>query len=363
MSTNAQRGPASSDSPPRGAETADVAAIGARPAGLLARSAAGGVLMGLANLVPGISGGTMLLAVGIYTRFIDAIAQVCTLQINRRALLVLATVVAAAAAAIVLLAGPIKTLVVDHRWIMYSLFIGLTLGGVPIVHRLIGRMTRAAWIGAAVGLVAMATIAVVQASGADDAVEREGFGFMLLAGLAAAGAMILPGLSGGYLLLILGVYVPILAAIEALRAAAGTGDWQGMAAPMTSVLLPVGLGIVAGVVVVSNALRWLLRRFEKPTLGVLLGLLLGAVAGLWPFQVGVAPEAGDTLRGQTVVVEDGVKKLDPSGREISPDRYPTRFFQPAPGQIAGAAGLVVVGLTITTLIGRLGREKAANNHR
>ncbi|MDJ0766967.1 MAG: DUF368 domain-containing protein, partial [Myxococcota bacterium] len=91
---------------------------------LTIRSTIGGVLMGLANLVPGISGGTMLLAAGIYPNFIESIAQVTTFKFRMRSLVTLGCVVVSAAVAIVLLAGTIKELVVDQRWIMYSVFIG-----------------------------------------------------------------------------------------------------------------------------------------------------------------------------------------------------------------------------------------------
>src|SRR5210317_997276 len=109
---------------------------GPAPPVLAARGAFGGVLMGLANLVPGISGGTMLLAAGVYPEFIGAIAEVTTLHFRRRSLLVLGAVVLFAMLGIGLFAGPVKDLVVQHRWAMYSLFIGLTLGGVPVVWRL-----------------------------------------------------------------------------------------------------------------------------------------------------------------------------------------------------------------------------------
>ena len=102
----------------------------------LMRAVFGGILMGLANLVPGISGGTMLLAAGIYPRIISAVAELSNFTFKRLSILVLGTTAFAAFAAIVLLAGPVKDLVVNQRWIMYSLFIGLTLGGVPIVWRL-----------------------------------------------------------------------------------------------------------------------------------------------------------------------------------------------------------------------------------
>ena len=95
---------------------------------LAVRSLFGGALMGLANLVPGISGGTMLLATGIYPRFIEALADVTRFRYRVQSLWVLGCVVGAAGLGILLLAGTLKGLVIDHRWVMYSLFIGLTLG-------------------------------------------------------------------------------------------------------------------------------------------------------------------------------------------------------------------------------------------
>ena len=83
----------------------------------------GGALMGLANLVPGISGGTMLLAAGIYPRFIQALADLSGLRLRKSSFIVLSLVGVAAAAAILLGAGPVKDAVVEHRWAMYSLFI------------------------------------------------------------------------------------------------------------------------------------------------------------------------------------------------------------------------------------------------
>jgi len=318
------------------------------PVQLATRGATGGVLMGLANLVPGISGGTMLLAAGVYPHFIAAIAEVTRLKFKRSSLIVLASVVAAAGLAIVLFAGPVKTLVVDYRWIAYSLFIGLTLGGVPIVWGLLPRRTNAVWGGAAVGFVAMAALALVQGqgTGTGGGPTDAGFVLMLLAGVAGASAMILPGISGGYLLLVMGVYVPILAGIDALKLGLKSGDVAAVQAPLLDVVIPVGLGVVLGIVVVSNALKWLLAKFELPTLGALLGLLLGAVVGLWPFQHGVAPEVGDTFKGQVVTAL--------SLPELKPEDFPTDFFTPDAGQIAGALALIVVGYFVTVGVARLG---------
>lgn len=315
---------------------------------LAVRSAIGGTLMGLANLVPGISGGTMLLAAGVYPRFIKAIAEITTLKFRAASLLVLGVVVACACAAIVLLAGPVKGLVVAHRWIMYSLFIGLTLGGVPVVWRLIRTATPGVWAGAVVGFLGMAALALAQAQGSGSSASNDGFIMMFVAGVAGASAMILPGVSGGYLLLVLGTYVPILGGIDAFKEALKGGDINAAMGPFGSVVLPVGIGVVIGVVVVSNVLGRLLERFEKPTLGVLLGLLVGAVVGLWPFQRGVAPAIGSTFKGRMVTEEILA--------ELKPEKFPTEFFDPTTGQVLGALGMMVLGFLITALVARLGQS-------
>ncbi len=317
---------------------------------LALRGVVGGVLMGLANLVPGISGGTMLLAAGVYPRFIRAIAELTTLKFRTPSLVVLGAVGLSALLAIGSLAGVVKNLVVDHRWIMYSLFIGLTLGGVPVVWKMAGKATRDLWIGAGVGFCAMAALALAQTSGlGESGGDSSSFVMLLLAGVAGASAMILPGVSGGYLLLVLGQYVAILGGIHAVTVALKARDLSAAWDPILGVVLPVGLGVVVGIVVVSNLLKVLLARYEKPTLGVLLGLLLGAVVGLWPFQAGVKPVLGDTVRGQ-VITADKLEKL-------SPDKWPTDFFSPTVLQILAALGLVVAGFAITALVARFGQGK------
>lgn len=323
-------------------------------ASLAIRGSVGGLLMGLANLVPGISGGTMLVASGIYHRFINAIAEVTTLKFRFRSLLTLGIVVLAAAGAILSLAGVVKTLVVDHRWIMYAIFIGLTLGGVPVVWKLLGTPTRGAWIGAVFGVAGMAALALAQSSHTQGAgAGNEGFLMLLLAGAAAAGAMILPGVSGGYLLLVLGVYVTILNGVDQVKVALKAHDWAALQDPALQIVLPVGLGVVLGIVLISNLLKVLLAKWQKPTLGVLLGLLVGAVVGLWPFQQGVSPRVGDTRKGVVLTAEHIA--------EISPEDYPTEYFTPTASQVGIAIGLIVAGFAVTALIARFCREKPAKS--
>ena len=322
------------------------------PMGLLAlRASIGGLLMGLANLVPGISGGTMLLASGVYPRFIGAIAELSTLKFRKRSMVVLGIIVATAVLAILVFAGPVKDLVVNHRWVMYSLFIGLTLGGIPVVWKLAKPATRSTWIGVVVGFVPMAILGYYQSQHPEGAADASGFLVMFFAGALAAGAMILPGVSGGYLLLVMGVYVTILGGVDALKEGLKSRDMGALMEPLVDVVIPVGLGVVVGVLVISNLLKRLLERFEKGTLGALLGLLVGAVVGLWPFQVGVRPEVGSTFKGRVMTPE--------LLSELAPEKYPTEYFSPTTLQVFGALGLIVVGFGLTAIIAKIGEGKDA----
>lgn len=309
----------------------------------------GGVLMGLANLVPGISGGTMLLAAGIYPRFIQALADLSALRFRKSSFFVLALVGIAAAAAILLGAGAIKNAVVEHRWAMYSIFIGLTLGGVPVLWQMARPATNAFWSGMVAGLIVMVGLAWLQVYGASSGASREGMAMMFLAGVAGASAMILPGVSGGYLLLVLGVYVPVLSAIDSLKEALKAGDLASATDPVLAVVLPVGVGVGVGILVVSNVIRIVLERYEQPTLGVLMGLLVGAVFGLWPFQEGVPPKIGEVFKGQVLTAE----RLS----ELTPDKYPTEFYTPTFSGVMMAIGLVGAGYMVTTLVAKIGGAK------
>ena len=314
-------------------------------AALLPKILLGGGLMGLANLVPGVSGGTMLLAAGVYTLFIGAVADITSLRFRLRSLLVTVLVAGSAALAILLFAGPIKELVVGYRWIAYSLFIGLTLGGVPVILAMTDERSRRLWTAAAAGFAVMAVVAALQQYGAVQAFGSAGSPIMLFAaGLAGASAMILPGISGAYLLLLLGQYIPILSAVDRFKDALGARDLAVVWEVGIAVILPVGLGLVVGVALVSNLLTYLLYRHRTATLGVLLGVLLGAVAGLWPFQEGVPPRAGDTFKGQVLSEE--------TAAEMEREEYPAEFFRPTAAQAAAALLLAGAGFAVTYGISR-----------
>jgi putative membrane protein len=158
--------------------------------------------------------------------------------------------------------------------------------------------------------------------------------------------MILPGVSGGYVLLVLGVYVSVLSAIDAFKDALQSNDLASAYQPILQVILPVGIGVGVGILVVSNLLKIVLERYEQATLGALMGLLIGAVFGLWPFQEGVAPQVGEIFKGQVLT----------AGRlaELTPDKYPTEIYTPTFTDVIMALGLIGVGYMITTLVAYVG---------
>ena len=262
---------------------------------------------------------------------------------------------ASAALGILLLAGSVRSLVIDHRWVMYSLFIGLTLGGVPLIWRMARPASGPLWVGCA---VAFALMCVMAFGGGGGSGESQSAILMFFSGLAGASAMILPGVSGGYLLLLLGQYENILGVVDQLKqgllgnAAAGTGFDLALVLDAMGAVVPLGLGVVVGVVGVSNALQWLLTRYEKATLGALLGLLLGAVVGLWPFQQPTEPNLGEVVKGRTVTAANRA--------DFDPKDWPLQRFTPSGAQSGSALALAGAGLLATLAIGRLSRGQESD---
>ena len=115
------------------------------------------------------------------------------------------------------------------------------------------------------------------------------------------------------------------------------------------VLAPLAIGVGLGLAGISNLMRMLLARFEKATLGVLLGLLLGAVLGLWPFQHGLQPQVGDVIKGRAVTAES-IAKIDPKD-------YPQERFDPTAVQVASSIGLVLAGFALTQGVAWVGRDR------
>ena len=320
----------------------------------LVRTAIGGLLMGMANLIPGVSGGTMILAVGLYEEFIDAIADLTALRFSVRRIVFLVVMAGFAGSAILGLSTVIIYLLLWHTSIMFALFIGLTLGGAPLLVRMIGKFRGGAVVAMFAGLVLMVAVALLRQGAAMPRNTVMDF----VSGLVGSTTMVLPGISGSYMLLIMDQYDRVIGAISDLR----HGEFAAV-----RILIPVGIGVVVGIVGLSNLLKVLLHRYERVTLGFLLGMLLGSVLGLWPF--GRAPTEKILTNSTNVELRHyaeqyGIGATDTlEGEELAahiiaewPNRTaPDYTFASA----AGALIAFIAGLIITAILGRLGESRNA----
>lgn len=244
-----------------------------------------GFLMGSADIVPGVSGGTMALIVGIYTRLIHAIKSVgvdflkklakfdfrgAMERVQWKFLIMLLSGILAAVLFFTKVV-PLQIYMFTHPELVYGLFFGLILGSIFILVRAIEafglRHGFFILMGGAIGFW------VVTLVPADTPVTPW---FVFLSGSVAICAMILPGISGSYILLILRKYDFILTEIARLGTAE-TVDGLISLAPFVG-------GALVGVALFSRVLSWLLDRYYGPTLALLIGFLVGSLYVIWPYQ-------------------------------------------------------------------------------
>ncbi|MCY3744964.1 MAG: DUF368 domain-containing protein [Acidobacteria bacterium] len=252
----------------------------------LVRCAVAGVLAGLASLVPGVSAGTMILASGVYPELVGAVAEITSGRLRRASVARLAVTVGAALVAVFGVAGAARDAFIAWPVLFFALFLGLTLGGAPLLWRMATRPGPAFWAGAAAGAAAVVLPILLAGRGAPaDAGLAASAPAFFGAGAVAAFAMVLPGISGSTLLLLMGMYLPFLNAADRLANTLGPSPWDPSAilAAIWGVL-PFFFGIALGIAGAARLVRYFLGAHPQATLGALFGLLLGATAGLWPFQ-------------------------------------------------------------------------------
>lgn len=328
------------------------------------RAALAGVLMGIANLIPGVSGGTMILAVGLYEEFIDSIADITALRLRLGRIIFLAIVILCAGAAIFGLAGVILYLLFWYPTAMFALFIGLTLGGAPLLAAQLRPLRPDVVVATLVGLALMVGILFLRqfVGGFPHNTAMD-----FVSGIVGATTMVLPGISGSYMLLVLEQYDRVVGAVDSMKdGLRGDSDLLKQA---LWIVIPVGIGAVLGVVVLSNLLKYLLHHYHRATVGVLLGILLGSVIGLWPF--GRAPgdkalerqEMGALITFAQTWQVPAIADLElPDDDEAAHAEVVAAILQNwnsrqapdyTPGRISAALAMVIAGFVATFLLSRL----------
>ena len=257
-----------------------------------------GIAMGAADLVPGVSGGTVALITGIYGRLISAIASVgidilslvlrgriaeAYKAIDGNFLLLLA---AGIGTAIVGFAAILNWLLLHYPLPLWATFSGLVLASaLSLVKQNYRSWSLRDWSFFTIGVAVAVSVGLTQAI----QMPLTPLG-IFFAGSIAISAMILPGISGSFLLLLMGVYQPIIAAVVNLEL-------------VTLALFALGCGV--GLIFFSKLLQRLLAVAEKATMATLFGFLLGSLVILWPWQVrvsSVVDRHGDIRAVQTLPV-------------------------------------------------------------
>ncbi|MGD9992726.1 MAG: DUF368 domain-containing protein [Salinivirgaceae bacterium] len=248
-----------------------------------------GMAMGAANVIPGVSGGTLALITGIFERLINAIKS---FDVKAFKLLFsgkikefiryvdfwfLVYIFGGIGIAIISLARLFEFLFANYPVYIWAYFFGLVLASVYFVGKTIRQ-----WNASVVVTFIIGTALAMGISLMTPASENDSFFYLLICGVVAICSMILPGLSGSFVLILLGNYqLVMITAINDLR---------------FDILIPVVIGAGLGLIAFSHVLSWLLKRFHNQTLASLTGFILGSLGILWPWKTSIEEAFGDKIK-------------------------------------------------------------------
>ncbi len=290
-----------------------------------------GVAMGAANVIPGVSGGTVALVAGIYRRLIDALGGFgpkAVGELLRRDLRGfwqridgrwLTVLLAGVALSILSLAKLVEHLLADYeRWTM-AFFFGLIVVSVGYVAQRVRRWSPVALACLAVGTLVAVGIAFLAPGSENDAPL-----YVFFCGVLAITSMILPGLSGSFVLILTGNYALVLGAISSLS---------------FGVLIPLALGCAVGLLAFARLLGWVFERYADATLAAMTGFVVGSLVVIWPWK--------ETLT-RSIERADGEVKEVVTGY--------TWFLPDASVETAVAVALMLVGAAVIVLLERVAAD-------
>jgi putative membrane protein len=263
-----------------------------------------GMAMGAADVVPGVSGGTIAFISGIYSELVDSLKAInpnvlsvfvrhgpiaAWRAINGSFLTVLFSGVLVS---VFSLARVVKFLLENQPVLIWSFFFGLIVASIIYVMK----QQRHWGLLQILGLVTGALLAAASAFSPPLAIEVTPLS-LFCSGMIAICAMILPGVSGSFLLLLMGVYPAVIEAITELNLV---------------LLGAFGLGAAVGLMAFSHVLSWLLHHHRATTLSVLVGFLVGSLTAVWPWKETLPDRGGHLMLPSTYAVEVGHAQVGPA---------------------------------------------------
>ena len=246
--------------------------------------------MGAADIVPGVSGGTMALITGIYSELIGSIdnlrlEQLQFLQkrewkafwkdVNGPFLLPLALGIVSG---ILFLSGGITYLLEHQPILLWSFFFGLILASIFILFNQLQEKTWLHFLFLAIGFVVAFGITMLSPTAASN-----NLAYLFFSSMIAIIAMILPGISGAFLFILFGVYEEVLKTVEGALKVWFDFNWESFQHIYSRVLV-IALGIVVGLKLFSRILNWLFTNKKEATLSLLIGFMIGALPKIWPWK-------------------------------------------------------------------------------
>lgn len=243
-----------------------------------------GIFIGIANIIPGVSGGTIALSMGIYDKLIGAVSNF--LKDWKKSVLTLLPILIGCGIGLVGFTFAIEYLLSEHTFVTCMAFIGLILGGLPILVKQL--QTKLRERGSGIGISGIAAFillfgfaVLLPLMGSDQEVLQSltptpGLMIiMFLIGIIASATMVIPGVSGSLVLMILGYYYGILASIKDFLEALKILDVPALINGFL-VLAPFGIGILLGIFLIAKLITFLFERYGVQTYCAILGLILSS---------------------------------------------------------------------------------------
>ncbi len=240
-----------------------------------------GIIFGIANIIPGVSGGTMAVVLNIYDKLIFSINNF--FKNPKETLPFLLTLLLGAGCGIVFFSSIISFGLTNYSLPTTMLFAGLVTGSIPLIGKI---ATEEKGFNPSYLIFTFVAFLVVFFMSNQKEVtslvnQDQSYVYLFLCGVIASSAMIIPGISGSFMMILLGVYPIMLASISSLKDLILNPTNFTLMTEILQVLVPIGLGIIVGVLITSKFIEFLIKKYKSQTFFVILGLIFGSLYALF----------------------------------------------------------------------------------
>lgn len=250
-----------------------------------------GGAMGIANIIPGVSGGTIAVVFGIYEDLMEALGNFLTDKEKRwEYIKFLSSLFAGALLSIVIFAKIISWAYTNYELMTVYFFMGLILGSIPVVVKTHPDMkiNYSRFFSFFIGASIVVLLALLQTSAEQSEVfdytqiSLATYLYFALCGAIASSAMIVPGISGSFVLILLGVYWTVLSSLSGLTDTLLTAGLTPEMRVRLTILGTLGIGIVIGILGFAKFMSWALKHYPAITMYAILGLIVGSFYQIYP---------------------------------------------------------------------------------